>query len=460
LVSPVPRCTADSVNMIFKRFHWDILSRVLLLVAVILGFAFLTVHQLYLYAFLLVPLMGYQVIDFYRFHKLAQTEVEQFVESIQYRDFSRNFNVSQAPDELKPLRKGFNEINTAFKVVSKEKETQYQYLQKILELVDTGILSYEADSGEVVWMNESLKKMLLLPYLRSIHSLEKRDAGLYRSILELKPGNHHVATVVQDKSSYKILLSATAFQTEGKRYQLVAFQNINEALDETESKAWQKLLSVMTHEIMNSVAPISSLADTLKNRLHESVQLLDNSNGVVEDLEVGINTIKRRSEGLLKFAEVYRNLNKITTPNLKHLLVRDLFENMANLMQPTLQQKGIEMEIILKDPDLAFEVDNNLVEQVMINLIVNAMEAVKESAEPRIVLSAVANNQRVAVKVADNGAGMTEEVMNNIFIPFFSTKKNGSGIGLSLCKQIMLLHKGTITVQSVEGTGTVFTLQF
>jgi two-component system nitrogen regulation sensor histidine kinase NtrY len=123
-------------------------------------------------------------------------------------------------------------------------------------------------------------------------------------------------------------------------------------LDETESKAWQKLLSVMTHEIMNSVAPISSLADTLKNRLQESVQHLDNSNGVVDDLEVGINTIKRRSEGLLKFAEVYRNLNKITTPNLKHVFVRDLFENMHNLMQPTLNQKGIEMEIILKDPEL------------------------------------------------------------------------------------------------------------
>lgn len=392
---------------------------------------------------------------------MAEYEVEQFVESIQYRDFSRNFNVSQAPEDLKQLRKGFNEINTAFKVISKEKETQYQYLQKILELVDTGILSYETESGEVVWMNESLKRMLLLPYLKTIHSLQKRDEGLYRQVISLKPGNNHVATVHQEKNTFKILLSATAFQTEGKKYHLVAFQNINEALDETESKAWQKLLSVMTHEIMNSVAPISSLADTLKNRLHESVQYLDNSNGVVEDLEVGINTIKRRSEGLLKFAEVYRNLNKITTPNLKRVFVRDLFENMHNLMQPTLNQKGIEMEIILKDPELMLDVDTNLIEQVLINLIVNAIEAVKDAEQPRIILSAVVSaNNKVAIKVTDNGYGMSEEVMNNIFIPFFSTKKNGSGIGLSLCKQIMMLHKGNITVQSVEGTGTAFTLQF
>jgi two-component system nitrogen regulation sensor histidine kinase NtrY len=447
--------------MISKKFQWDILVRVLMMFATLSAAAFLLVTGQYIYECIVAPVIIYQVIDFYNFHKQAQREVEQFVESIQYRDFSRNFNVSQAPEDLKPLRKGFNQINSAFKVISKEKETQYQYLQKILELVDTGIISYEAETGDVVWMNESLKRMLLLPYLKTIHSLQKRDKDLYEEVINLKPGNNHVATVHLEKDTFKILLSATAFQTEGKKFHLVAFQNINEALDETESKAWQKLLSVMTHEIMNSVAPISSLADTLKNRLQQSVQHLDNSNGVVDDLEVGINTIKRRSEGLLKFAEVYRNLNKITTPNLKHVFVRDLFENMHNLMQPTLNQKGIEMEIILKDPELALDVDTNLIEQVLINLIVNAIEAVKESNHPRIILSSVISaNNKLAVKVTDNGSGITEEVMNNIFIPFFSTKKNGSGIGLSLCKQIMMLHKGNITAQSVEGQGTVFTLQF
>lgn len=446
--------------MTFRKVQWDILLRVVFLLATLTAAAFIIVSQLFLYGVILLPLIIYQVVDFYNLHKQAQREVEQFVESIQYRDFSRNFNVSQAPVDLKPLRKGFNEINSAFKVISKEKETQYQYLQKILELVDTGILSYETESGEVAWMNESLKRMLMLPYLKTVHSLEKRDPGLYEQVANLKPGNSHVATVHLEKSTFKILLSATAFQTDGRKFHLVAFQNINEALDETESKAWQRLLSVMTHEIMNSVAPISSLADTLKNRLQQSVEHLDNSNGVVDDLEVGINTIKRRSEGLLKFAEVYRNLNKITTPSLKHVFVRDLFENMHNLMQPTLAQKGIEMEIILKDPELALDVDPNLVEQVLINLIVNAIEAVKESEQPRIVLSAVNPAGKIAIKVSDNGSGMPEDVMNNIFIPFFSTKKNGSGIGLSLCKQIMMLHKGNITVQSVEKTGSVFTLQF
>src|SRR5476651_1887260 len=159
--------------MTFKKFQWDILIRVMLLVITITGAAFLTAWERYLYVCIVLPVIIYQVIDFYNFHKQAQREVEQFVESIQYRDFSRNFNVSQAPQDLKPLRKGFNEINSAFKIISKEKEMQYQYLQKILELVDTGILSYETETGEVVWMNESLKRMLLLPYLKTIHSLKK-----------------------------------------------------------------------------------------------------------------------------------------------------------------------------------------------------------------------------------------------------------------------------------------------
>ena len=433
----------------------------LLLFVTLTASSFLLVKGWYVYLLLAVPVIIYQLVEFYRFQRKAHDELDQFVESVHYRDFSRYFDVKHAPVEIQPLRKGFNEINTTFKVISKEKETQYQYLQKILELVDTGILSYEEKGGEVVWMNESLKRMLQLPYLKTIHSLSKRDNELYKEILAVKPGDNKIATAHLEKTFFKILLSATAFQTEGKVYKLIAFQNVNEALDETESKAWQKLLSVLTHEIMNSVAPISSLADTLKNRLQQSVPVLSNETGSVDDLEIGIDTIKRRSEGLLKFAETYRNLNKITTLNLKKVYARDIFENLLQLMQPTLEQKRIELETILKDTDLMLEVDPDLLEQVLINLVVNAIEAVKDKPDPRIMLSGyVANNRKIVIKIADNGPGMPDELLDKIFIPFFSTRKNGSGIGLSLCKQIMMLHKGNIQVQSAEGQGTAFLLQF
>ncbi len=423
--------------------------------------AFVVMHALFIYLVLIIPLIAYQLVELYRFQLKAQEELQQFIESVHYRDFSRHFNVKQAPADLQPLREGFNEINDAFKTISKEKEIQYQYLQKILELVNTGILSYEFETGEVVWMNESLKQMLELPYLKSIQSLRKRYPELCSEIMELKPGEGKISNVQQEKGKFKVLVSATAFQTEGKKFKLIAFQNISEAVDETESQAWKKLLSVMTHEIMNSVAPISSLASTLKKTLEKSKAQLNNEKGEVDDLDLGIETIKKRSESLLKFAETYRNLNKITKPDVKSVYVRDLFENIYSLMQPSLEQKNIEMEIILKDTQHIVEADVTLIEQVLINIVVNAIEAVKEKEDGRIVLSAGENRQRkVFIKVSDNGAGMDEEILEKIFIPFFSTKKNGSGIGLSLCKQIMMLHKGNIQVQSEPGKGTAFTLTF
>lgn len=447
--------------MTFNRLEGRILLRVLLLFLALSAAAWLLVNRWYTYLAFLIPVIIYQVVELIRFQRKVQEELSQFVEAVHYRDFSRYFDEKHAPSELQPLHKGFNEINTTFKIISREKETQYQYLQKILELVDTGILSYELESGEIVWMNESLKKMLQLPYLKTIHSFSKRDRDLYTEILALQPGESKIATAHLEKQMFKLLLSATAFNTEGKRYKLIAFQNVNEALDETESKAWQKLLSVMTHEIMNSVAPISSLAETLKSRLHTSATQLNDDKNTLEDLEVGIDTIKRRSEGLLKFAETYRNLNKITTLNVQKVYLRELFGNIHQLMQPTFGQKNIELEIILRDPELALLADLNLMEQVLINLVVNAIEAVKEKAAPKIILSAEQTlRKKTVLKVIDNGSGIPEELLDKIFIPFFSTKKQGSGIGLSLCKQIVMLHRGTLQVQSVVGQGSVFFMQF
>jgi len=447
--------------MIFKRYEWRLVLRVLLMLITLTAISLCVVKEYYVFLLVTVPMAAYEVIELIRFQKKAQDEVSQFVESIHYRDFSRHFDVRKAPNELKPLRKGFNEINSTFKLISRERETQYHYLQKVLELVDTGILSYEQESGETGWINEAFKKLISVPYLKTIHSLEKREPALYHEIITLKPGDSKILTVTRNQQLVKILVTASVLRSEDKIYKLVAFQNVSEALDETESKAWQKLLNVMTHEIMNSVAPISSLADTLKNRLQSPEIKGSPVSSQLEDLELGIDTIKRRSEGLLKFTESYRNLNKITRLDLTKILVRNLFETLNSLMRPTLEKKHIELEIILRDPTLSIEADLNLLEQVMINLMVNAVEAVKDREQPRITLAAeIQSNNKTLVKVIDNGMGMPPELLDKIFIPFFSTRKTGSGIGLSLCKQIMLLHKGNIQAQSTDGVGSAFILQF
>lgn len=434
-----------------NNLFWKLLLRILLLTAAITVAVFCVFSGKYNYILLLLPLIIYQVYEMYRFQKKTHDELEQFLLSVQYRDFSRYFDSSKGDSEVRFLRHGFNEINSTIKTISREKEMQYLYLQKMLELVDTGILLYKEENGEVLWMNEALKKMLDIPFLRTVHSLQKRNPALYEEILSLKVGNAQVVSLSKNLSSYKVLLSATAFHTESIYFKLVAVQNVNEALDANEVQSWQKLLSVLTHEIMNSVAPISSLAATLKKRIG-----MRDDGSLLNDLEQGIDTIKNRSEGLIRFTEAYRNLNKINTLLKKEVLVRDLFENIYQLLEPTLEQKGIALEIILKNTNLTLMADRHLLEQVLINLVLNAIEAVKDEPEPLITLSASTEGQRTEIRVADNGTGMPEEILDKIFIPFFSTRKKGTGIGLSICKQIVLLHKGTLQVRSKVGEGTVF----
>lgn len=446
--------------MISKPSGSRIYLRVIFLFLSLCVASYLVVIMEYIYFIFLAPLIAYQLYELIKIQEKTREELEQFVKASHYRDFTNYFDVKHAPAELQSVRRSLNEINTTFRTISREKETQYQYLQKILELVNTGILSYEVETGDVVWMNQSLKELLQVSYLKNMKSLEKRDPELTSAIENLPPGQTEVATVRIEKGPFKALLSATAFQTDGKKYKLIAFQNVDETLDETESKAWKKLLSVMTHEIMNSVAPISSLADTLKNRLQETV-VKGASSEDFEDLEAGFSTIKRRSEGLLKFAETYRNLNKITRLNLEEVRIEDLFTNLHRLMKPTMDQKNIQLKVDLKDPDLSLQADSDLLEQVLINLLVNAIDATKDRPNALITLAAyVSSDRKTVIRVSDNGTGISEEVQDKIFVPFFSTKKSGSGIGLSLCKQIMMMHRGSIQLKSKEGIGTSFSLRF
>ncbi|WP_158826243.1 sensor histidine kinase [Mucilaginibacter lacusdianchii] len=447
--------------MIFKRYKWQLILQVLILSALLFALSYFTLKHQYAYDLVLVPIAIYVIAKLIRYLNKVQQEVHEFAEAVHYRDFSRHYAVKTAPASIQELRAGFNEINETYQTIRRERETQYHYLQNILELVGTGILSYEQESGDTGWINDACKQLLEIPYLRSIHSLQSRDPSLYAELTNLKAGSSKVVTITQNLQQIKVLLTASFIRNEGKLFKLIAFQNVSNAMDESESNAWQKLLNVMTHEIMNSVAPISSLADTLKSRLQQPEIADSVVSSELEDLELGIDTIKRRSDGLLKFTQSYRSLNKITKLELETIPVYNLFENLNTLMLPTLDKKNIELDIILKDINLTIEADLNLLEQVMINLLVNAIEAVKDRQQPLITLSAeVQSNNKTILKIADNGVGMPPEIQEKIFIPFFSTRKTGSGIGLSLCKQIMLMHKGNIQVQSVEGKGTAFILQF
>jgi two-component system, NtrC family, nitrogen regulation sensor histidine kinase NtrY len=453
------------------RYEISLTIRVILLLASITAAAFCIVEHRYTLLIFIGLILVFQILNFIQFINKTNTELSQFIEAVQYRDFSLQFTEKNAPVSVRQLRRAFNQINATFKQLSSEREEQYQYLQKILELVDTGILSYDKE-GEVGWINEAFKRMMNVPYLRNISSLEKRDESVYQAIMSLKNGDSQLVKI----NHKQVLLAKTTFLNEDIETNLIAFQNVNEAIEDTEAQAYQKLLRVMTHEIMNSVAPIASLAETMEGAIARRKGKMETGGKEMEgklrggdkenddefdDISLGISTIRKRSENLLKFADTYRQLAKVSMTSFSKFYVRDLFEGVEILLENQIEQKNIEFDVVIKDFEMKVEGDMVLIEQVLINLIINAIDAVKAQQKPVITLSVFRNNQeQTIIEVRDNGVGMSDELLDKIFVPFFTSKVNGSGIGLSLSKQIMALHKGAITVNSVEGKGTAFRLIF
>jgi signal transduction histidine kinase len=310
-------------------------------------------------------------------------------------------------------------------------------------------------------VNNAFKEILDVPEFKNISFLEKRKTDFYEKICFQNHPETTPLSVLVGNDKLNLLVSDSLFKIEDNLYKIIAIQNIDETIDHTESEAWKKLLSVMTHEIMNSISPISSLAETLQHHVRDTLQNPEENPLNMEDLDLGIESIKKRSEGLMMFAKTYRSLNKITQLNLSTVTVGDLFDNIKNLLLPSLEKKNIELKFNLPDPNLKVDIDRHLIEQVLINLILNAIDATEQTDEAKVKISASLNLKgQVYIQVEDNGVGIPNEILDSVFVPFFTTKKNGSGVGLSLSKQIMLLHKGKIKINSVVGKGTLVALIF
>jgi nitrogen fixation/metabolism regulation signal transduction histidine kinase len=449
--------------MTSKRLELGIGLRLLGLLSLLCAGLYAQQHRRYALVLGAGVLVLFGVWELARYVTRNNRALADFLLAVKYRDFAQHYNEAHSDGSVRPLYAAFNQINATFRQLSAEREAQFTYLQTVLHLIDTGIISYDS-TGQVEWVNEAFKETLELPYLKSIQALQKRLPVLYEAIQQLQPGTPTVVKLTVGQKTMQLLLSATTFKLQNRQFTLVAFKNISNALDETETAAWQKLLRVMTHELMNSVAPIASLADSLRRPLRRALEQVTvesaSERALLDDVVEGIGIIQHRSEGLLRFAQVYRDLSNISTPILATVYVRELFGSIQGLMNPQLKEEGIELLTTVEPPDLRMQADSQLIEQVLINLVLNAAYAARESVQPRIQLHAhQTDSGRVLIEVMDNGRGIPAEVLDNIFIPFFTTRKNGTGIGLSLAKQIMHLHHGSIKVQSAQGQGTVFRLE-
>lgn len=406
-------------------------------------------------SFLIVILLGYHIYS----HKKVYREIKELSELLIYKDFSRRY-----PEKgvQKKLHKHFNTITQAFLDLASEKETQQLYLIKMLELVDTGILAYDIETHNTLWMNNAFANMVAIPHIKNINWLKKQNENLFNEIQEIPLNKSILLTIHAAKQTIKTMTNASLFETGGKTYKLIAFHNVSSTMEEVESGAWKGLLNVMTHEIMNSIVPVSSLSETLKKKLYA---FKENDTRIInpelKDMELALETIHRRSEGLLRFAETYRSLSQKIVPNMQKYNLFELIKSIHFLMNPSLQQKGILFDLKTDDPNVTTYIDKDLIEQVIINFVTNATYAVSEKENPQIHLfSGKDKDEHSYITVADNGNGIPDDIRDKIFIPFFSTKKNGNGIGLSISREIVKQHNGKIHVQSEEKKGSAFTILF
>src|SRR3989339_261455 len=399
------------INLIFKNFTFNILIRVLLFSGAIVLFIYLLMYT-ELYATLVVVFVFAVFIFYSLIHYVSSTnrQLSRFLLSVRHSDFSQTFVNTTVGSSFEDLNKSFNEVIQKFLSTRSEKEENYRFLQTVMQHVGVGLISFNVQ-GKIEFVNNAAKKLFNITHLTNISTLNNINDGLAEKFLNLGSGEKATIKIVTENDITQLIVYATEFKQRDQKYTLVSLQNIETELEEKEMEAWQRLIRVLTHEIMNSITPISSLAGTVTTILSNNNKFDD---GVVEDIKEAISTIKKRI-------------------------------NFSREVEPE---------------TLEVTADSEQIEQVIINLMINSIYALDGKENPAIDLIANLDEKgKVLIKVIDNGPGIPEEAIEKIFIPFFSTKKNGSGVGLSLSRQIMRAHGGNIRVNSKSGE-TTFTLKF
>lgn len=446
-----------------KRFYVNCMVRVLLLSGSICLLAYLLFKTEFMAASIFLALIiAYQIFSLIRYVTKTNRDLNRFLLSIKHSDFSQSFS-------HKPKGSGFDELNIAFSEVTQEfqrakieKEEHFRFLQTIIDHVGIALIAFNPD-GEVELINSAAKKLLKIPRLGNTNDMEAISPNLAEKLSNISPGDKDLVKLKQGDDLLQLSIYATGFILRRQQLILVAMQNIQSELEEKEMVSWQNLIRVLTHEIMNSITPIASLASTANGLLkgNKECKVPEELNEVITDVGHAVKTIEKRSKGLITFIDNYRKLTRIPKPDFEIVQVKDLFERVKSLMGDQIAKTAIRFKSEIDPQSLSITADPALIEQVLINLCKNSVEAVNGVSHPKIKLKAGTDGLgNPVIKVIDNGKGITEEVAERIFIPFFTTKPEGSGIGLSLSRQIIRLHKGTIGVTSTPDEKTVFKLRF
>lgn len=397
------------------------------------------------------------VVSLIQYVEATNRDIANFVAGIKFDDFTTTSSARHKGSSFGEMHEAFNLINRKFKDIRAEKEANHLFLHTIVQHIDIGLLCIDQED-HIVLMNKALKGMLHKSYMVKVDALEKIDARLYQLVKDIKINEREMIKMNIDNNLEQWAVQAVELRIQDEILKLVSFQNIKTELEEQELDAWQKLIRILTHEIMNSVAPIASLSSTISGAL-------DNFDTIGQDeadyIKQAIRVIRKRSEALMDFTDTYRTLTRIPPPRIQIVDAKELMDEVLTLFTTTMQEHQVGFDKQYIPSTVKFMGDPSLLEQVLINLIKNAIDAVKEKQGGEKKIKVIVKNTidgKVLMQIIDTGEGIPPDVLEQIFVPFYTTKEEGSGIGLSLSRQIMRMHKGTIEIQSVVGQGTVVSL--
>lgn len=384
-------------------------------------------------------------------------KLARFFESVRYSDFTVKFRSdNKLGKSFEEVNQQFNGVLEAFRQARAEKEANLHYINTIVQHVNVGLLSYDT-SGNIELINNAAFRILNIYRLRNINELAKTShSGLFDILNDISSGSK---ALYQTSNEKQISINAATVSLRGRVIKLISLQNIQSELQQKELEAWQNLTKVLRHEIMNSVTPIVSLASTMREIIELDLAEKDDIQETVADLKEALFTIENRSKGIMNFVNAYREFTSIPKPKFVDTNSKDLIAQVLNLVQPQLKEKQVVLKTDFKE-DFELVADTEQIEMVLINIIKNAVESVENRLNPQIRIRTFEIDEQRIIEIADNGSGIEPEALEKIFIPFYTTKKTGSGIGLSLSRQIMQMHGGNLKVSSKVGEGSKFLIIF
>jgi two-component system nitrogen regulation sensor histidine kinase NtrY len=447
--------------MAFNRFALQVTLRVAALFATLLALAYLIARTelvaVTVVVGIVVVVQAWLVV---RFVHRTNRELSRLLGSIRYDDFQQSFAIGELGSTFEELKVAFDDVLGRFRDARLEREAQRRYLETLVEHVPVAILAVH-DDGAVDLLNNAARRLFNAASAMTLPALIAYGAAFQRDVSQTRPGDRTVTRMQIDGVQRNLVLSTTQITVTGSVVRLLTLQDIQSELDFNELAAWQDMARILSHEIMNSLTPIASLARTADDMVDDLARRTDAGDELIDDIHAAIQTLARRSEGLMRFVRNYRQFTQMPPPTLRPVALREYFQRVENLLVTEWAGRGIELSVAPPPNGLTILADDSLLDQAIINLLRNAADASAGSDAPHVWLDArLSDRGRPVIEIGDNGPGVDASLGDKIFLPFFTTKPDGSGIGLALARQVMLVHKGAITAAERPGGGALFRLTF